>query len=234
MLNSFLEALISKLAAVWRVFGSPRIAGDAKAVSSLKTAWANKEQAKKRTTSLSARTRNFVIGAGGLVAVVLLIWLVMSMFGGGGDEESVVDTGFPTPTPFAGPEYMTEVSALSLALAAARDAGLVSQDFEHIARRLQFVEYAQAIGEAGRAERGLLEAPADTEIWAVAFAGDVELELDSGERVAYDNLTVVLDALTGKIFRVEAFYGEYESEARAPAWLRPPTPTVVPPTPIAN
>jgi len=86
----------------------------------------------------------------------------------------------------------------------------------------------QAIGELERAERGLLETPTDTEIWAVAFAGDVELELDNGEVVKYDNLTVVLDALTGKIFRVEAFYGEYESEARAPVWLRPSTATPVP------
>jgi hypothetical protein len=45
--------------------------------------------------------------------------------------------------------------------------------------------------------------------------------------VKYDNLTVVLDAITGEIYRVEAFYGEYESEARAPVWLRPPTPTPV-------
>jgi len=74
----------------------------------------------------------------------------------------------------------------------------------------------------------LLETPSETEIWAIAFAGDVQLELDNGERVEYDNLTVVLDALTGKIYRAEAFYGEYESEARAPAWLRPPTPIAVP------
>ena len=86
----------------------------------------------------------------------------------------------------------------------------------------------QAIGELERAERGLLETPTDTEIWAVAFAGDVELELEGGESVKYDNLTVVLDALTGKVFRVEAFYGEYESQARAPVWLRPPTATPVP------
>jgi len=62
----------------------------------------------------------------------------------------------------------------------------------------------------------------------VAFAGDVELELSNGESVVYDNLTVILDALTAQVCRVEAFYGDYESEVRAPVWLRPPTPTPLP------
>jgi hypothetical protein len=59
---------------------------------------------------------------------------------------------------------MNEVRSLAIALAAARDSGLVSQNFEHVARRIPFGEYAQAIGEADRAERGLLETPADTEV----------------------------------------------------------------------
>lgn len=227
MLVDLLEAIVRRLAAVWRIFGSPRIAGDEKAVASAKSAWTKRGQLTLRRTSLTARTRNAIIGTGGIVAVVVFIWLIMSLFGGG-DEETTVVEGFPTPIPFTGPEFMTEVQALSLALAGARDAGLVSQNFDHIARRIQFGEYAQAIGELDRAQRGLLETPSDTEIWAFAFAGDVELEIDTGERVEYDNLTVVLDAITGKIYRAEAFYGEYESEARAPVWLRPPTPTPAP------
>lgn len=228
MLDSFRQAILQRLAVVWRVFGSPRIAGDEKAVSSVKSAWANKDLARKRTTSITARIRNIIIGSSGLVAAALLIWIVMSTFGGDGDENELVNGGFPTPTPFARPEFLTEVQALSFAVAAARDAGLVTQNFEHIARRIQFGEYAEAIGELDRAERGLLETPSETEIWAFGFPGDVALELDNGERVEYDNLTIVVDALTGKIYRVEAFYGEYESGARAPVWLRPPTPTPVP------
>jgi hypothetical protein len=221
------DAILRKLAAVWRVLGSPRIPGDEKAVASLKSTWSRRRELTRRKTSLTTRTRNMIIGAGGILGAIVLIWLIISLFGGG-DEETAVVEGIPTPTPFAGPEFMTEVQALSLAIAGARDAGLVSENFKHVARRIQFGEYAQAIGELSRAERGLLETPSETEIWAIAFAGDVELELDTGERVEYDNLTVVLDALTGKIYRVEAFYGEYESEARAPVWLRPPTPTPVP------
>ena len=228
MLDSFLQAILQRFAFIWRVFGSPRITGDEKAVSSVKSAWANKDAARQKTTSITARTRNIIIGSSGLVAAVLLIWFVMSTFGGDGTDEDSVNGGFPTPTPFAGPEFMTEVQALSLALAAARDTGLVSQSFEHAARRIRFGEYAEAIGELDRAERGFLETPPETEIWAFGFVGDVVLELDNGERVEYDNLTVVIDALTGQIYRVEAFYGEYESEARAPNWLRPPTPTPVP------
>jgi len=234
MLDTFIQAILSRLAFVWRVFGSPRIAGDEKAVSSVKSAWANKGAARQRTTSITARTRNIIIGASGLVVAALLIWLVMTMFGGDGSDSDLANSEFPTPTPFAGPEFLTEVQALNLALAAAREAGLVSQDFAHIARRIKFGEYAEAIGELDRAERGFLETPPETEIWAFGFAGDVALELDSGEKVEYDNLTIVVDALTGKVYRVEAFYGEYESEARAPVWLRPPTPTPVPRVQPAN
>ena len=165
-----------------------------------------------------------------------LVWGLFALIGGDGDDELDSSVGLATPTPFTGPLYMTEVRSLnmtevrslSLALAAARDNGLVSQNFEHIGRRLLFGDYATAIGEADRAERGLLETPSETEVWIFAFAGDVQLELSNGERVDYDNLTVVLDALTGQIYRVEAFFGEYESEARAPVWLRPPTPTPAP------
>ena len=227
MLDQFLQGLSNKLASVWRIFGSPRIAGSAKAASFSKTAWSKKGQVSPRTPSLPARTRNAIIGFGGVAVAILSIWLVMSLFSGDGDEVITAE-GFPTPTPFAGPEFMTEVQALSLALAAARDAGLVSQNFDHIGRRIRFGEYAVATGERNRADLGLLETPSETEIWAFAFAGDVRLELDNGEKVDYDNLTVVVDALTGNIYRVEAFYGDYESEARAPVWLRPPEPTATP------
>ncbi len=227
MLDQFLQALRGKLLAIWRISGSPRIAGSAKAASIGKTAWSKKERVNPRSTSLTARTRNAIIGIGGIVVAILSIWLVMSLLNGE-DDELTTEERFPAPTPFAGPDFMTEVQALSLALSAARDSGLVSQDFEHIGRRIQFGEYATAIGEGNRADRGLLETPPETEIWAFAFAGDVRLELDNGEKVEYDNLTVVVDALTGKIYRIEAFYGDYESEARAPVWLRIPDPTAAP------
>ena len=183
--------------------------------------------------NLDQRTRYAVLPASGLVSLVVLIWIISSAFSSGNEDGDLSESAaIATPTPFTGHEFLTEVALLEIALTAARDSGLINTDVSHISRRLQFGEYAQAIGEFDRAERGLLETPSETEIWAVAFAGDVELELDSGEVIKYDNLTVVLDALTGKVFRVEAFYGEYESEARAPVWLKPPTVTPVPiPTP---
>lgn len=228
MLDQFLYATIRKLAAVWRVLGSPRIPGDEKAVRSAQSAWAERERPVQYLGNLGTKTRNAVIGVSGLAFAIFAIWLIMSLFGGGGDDSEDLAEGVPTPTVITGPVIMTEVDALNLATVAAREAGLISEEFKHIARRVQFGEYALAIGEQSRADRGLLEAPSETEIWAIAFAGDVELALDSGERVAYDNLTVVLDAITGEVYRVEAFYGEYESEARAPVWLRPPTPTPEP------
>jgi hypothetical protein len=226
MIDTFLRSITAKLSQLWRILGSPRVAGDEKVTAWLESAWNNKEQPVEQVAALSPRARIVLFTSlGTIVAVAVIVLLMITQDGNDGD--TAVD-GFPTPTPFAGPEFMTEVQALSLATVAARDAGLISQDFKHIARRLQFVEYAQAIGEANRADKGLLETPSETEIWAIAFSGDVELQLDNGEKVEYDNLTVIVDDLTGKIYRVEAFYGEYESEARAPAWLRPPTPTAEP------
>ncbi len=227
MLVSILDALVRRLSTVWRVFGSPRVAGDEKVVSTIKSGWAKKEQASRRAASVGVRTRNALIASVGLLLAAILIWLIISLFGGG-DDKPVASEQAPTPTVSAGPEFMTEVQALNFAISAAREAGLVSQNFEYIARRIPFIEYARAIGEADRAERGLLEISPDTEVWAFAFAGDVQLKLETGESVDYDNLTIVLNAITGKVYRTEAFYGEYESEARAPVWLRPPTPTPSP------
>lgn len=229
-----LDAILRRLAFVWRSFGSPRIAGDEKAVRAVRSAWSSRGRVAEAGTGVSTRARKAIIASSGVLVAVLVIWLVFVGFGARDDDGGPgASTGMPSPTPFAGPVYLTEVAALGGAVAAARENGLVSSDFAHISRRIQFGEYAGAIGETYRADRGLLETPSDTEVWAFAFSGDVELKLDGGEVVKYNNLTVILDALTGQVYRIEAFYGEYESEARAPAWLRPPTPTPVP-TPTSN
>ena len=241
MLAKFVDAILHRLGFVWRSFGSPRIAGDEKAVRAVKSAWASR---RRKMPGLGVNAvpgetgpwwkklaPNVIIAVSGLIVAVLVISILIISFATGDkddDSPAGVSSGAPSPTEFAGPVFLTEVAALSSAVAAARENGLISNDFAHIARRIQFGAFADAIGETYRADRGLLAAPSDTEVWAFAFSGDVEFQLIGGETVKYDNLTVVLDALTGQVYRVEAFYGEYESEARAPAWLRPPTPTPAP------
>jgi len=231
MLQLFLEfydKVIRFFAFLWRSFGSPRIAGDEKAVGAAKNLWSKKNHARAAGTSLPARTRNAIIAVSGVVVAILLVWLVFTLVLRDEESDGPELATAPTPTPFAGPAYLTEIQAIDHALQAARDNGLESSEFEQIARRVTFGEFAEAIGQRDRAERGLLEAPTETEVWAVAFAGDVELGLSNGESVVYDNLNVILDALTAQVYRVEAFYGDYESEVRAPVWLRPPTPTPLP------
>jgi len=231
MLQQVLRSILQRLAAVWRVFGSPRIVGDEKAASAVKSALSDVSRAGEVGSSWSTRTRGAAIASSGVLIAVLVIWALLASRGGGDESEGT--SALAPPTPFSGPRFITEIRSLGIALAAARESGLMSEEVSHVSRRIQFGEYAQAIGEQDRAERGLLETSSDTEIWAVAFSGDVEIQLGSGDHVEYDNLTVVLDALTGTVYRVEAFFGDYESEARAPAWLRPPTPTPVP-TPTAT
>ena len=227
------SAITSRLAFVWRIFGSPRIASDEKIVATVHSFWGNRDRVSKFGRGSSTRVQKTIIASSGVLVSVLVVWLVFAGFGmGGDDDETGTSVATSTPEP-SGPVYLTEIAAVGNAVVAARDNGLVSEEVSHISRRIQFGEFADAIGESYRADKGLLSASPDTEVWAVAFAGEVELILVGGELVKYDNLTVILDAITGEIYRVEAFYGEYESEARAPVWLRPPTPTPVR-TPTSN
>ena len=236
MLANFLDAVLRRLASLWRILGSPRITGDEKAARAVREAWANRGAETSGPgmggagTATGLLTRNVLVSSitAGVIVIALVLWAVFAVFGSNdsdSDGASGSSTGVASPTPFAGPVYLTEVTALGNAVAAARENGLVSDEFSHISRRIQFGEFAQAIGETYRADKGLLATPSDTEVWVFAFAGGVELDIGDGELVSYDNLTVVLDALTGRVYRIEAFYGDYESEARAPAWLAPPTPT---------
>ena len=80
---------------------------------------------------------------------------------------------------------------------------------------------AAAIGEEFRVEAGLLELPPDAEVWVFGFRGDVALNLPDENPVQYNNLTLVLDALTGEVVRTEAFYGDLDLPTRAPEWLAP-------------
>ena len=123
---------------------------------------------------------------------------------------------------------MTEIEALPLAVTALRENGFEGGSFSHIARRVPFMDYATAIGQAFQAEQGHLEAPPELEVWVFGFRGNVRLDLPDEPSVFFDNLTVVLDALSGDVVRAEAFYGDFESPLRAPVWLRLPSPAPEP------
>ena len=163
------------------------------------------------------------IGLAGTTAVVVIVVIVVAT---GGEETAPAAKAEPTPTPE--PAYMTEIEVLPLAVAALRENGFEGESFSHIARRVPFRDYATAIGQAFQAEEGHLEAPPELEVWVFGFRGDVRLDLPDEPSVYFDNLTVVLDALTGHVLRAEAFYGDFESPLRAPVWLRLPTPTPQP------
>jgi hypothetical protein len=125
MLVQVLHAIVQRLAAVWRVFGSPRIMGDEIAASAVKSAWSDAGRAGGVSAGLSTRTRRAVIASSGVLIAVLIIVALLASRGGGESDESEISTTLATPTPFAGPRYMTEVQSLDIALVAAREAGLV-------------------------------------------------------------------------------------------------------------
>ncbi|MBM3956524.1 MAG: hypothetical protein FJ313_00550 [Gemmatimonadetes bacterium] len=194
--------------------GSPRIWADAWVWARLAQAWAAWRRLAGR------RAGPIAIGAAGIGAVAAIVAVAVIAAGGGPPAARAL----PTPTP--GPAYLTEVEALPLAVVALRENGFVGDSFPHIARRVPFRDYAAAIGQAFQAEEGHLELEPQREVWVFAFSGDLLLDLPDGQLpVHFDNLTVVMDALTGDVVRAEAFYGDFESPLRAPVWLRPPTPT---------
>ena len=198
--------------------GSPRIWGDARAWSRLTAAYGGWRRIAGRWAAPTA------IGLGGVAAVALIAVIALATGGEGADLAAT-----PTPTPTPRPPYLTEIEALPRAVQALRENGFVGESFFHIARRVPFLQYATAIGQAFHAEEGHLEVPTDREVWVFGFTGDVRLDLPDGQPVVYyDNLTVVLDALTGDVLRAEAFYGDFESPLRAPVWLLIPTPSPEP------
>ena len=206
-------------AAVWRMCGSPRIWGDAWVWAGLTGAYTWWRRFAGRWAAM--------IGLGG--AVVIVVTVVLAVVATREPADRSAEFGMePTPTPTPGPDYLTEIEALPLAVTSLMDNGFVGDAFSHIARRVQFRDYAAAIGQAYQAEEGHLEAPPGREVWVFAFKGDVMLDIPGQPSVAYDNLTVVLDALTGDVLRAEAFYGDFESPLRAPVWLRVSTPTPAP------
>jgi len=196
--------------------GSPRLWGDARAWARLTAAYAGWRRIAGRWAAPAA------IGLAGVAAVVVIVVIVVTTEGGG---EGAVPAAEATPTPTPGPHYITEIEALPLAVTTLRQHGFVGESFTHIARRIPFGDYATAMGLAYQAEQGHLEAAPELEVWVFGFRGDVRLDLPDEPSVFFDNLTVVLDALTGDVLRAEAFYGDFESPLRAPAWLRLPTPT---------
>ena len=205
------EVLKSYGLVAWRVMGSPRIPWIERTLQSLTGISVTVELPASRNARIAG------VAVAGVMMATMLTWAGVAVARGGNDAPAAAAE--PTATPVV--TYLTEVDALGAALAAARDNGL-DGNFAHVARRVTLFEYAQAVGEAYRAQQGFLEAPPETEVWAIAFAGTVEAELSTGDSVEFNNITVVVDALTRQVYRVEAFYGDYESPARAPVWLRPP------------
>ena len=217
VIDRVLQAVWGGLAVAWRMCGSPRLWGDAWAWARLTGAYGGWRSVAGRWAAPAA------LGLAGLVTIGLIATIVVAT--GGGEAEPVA-TEEPTPTP--GPRYMTEIEALPCAVEALRENGFEGESFTHIARRVPFGDYATAIGQRFQAEQGNMEVPVDREVWVFAFKGNVRLELPDQPSVFYDNLTIVLDALTGGVLRAEAFYGDFESPLRAPVWLRIPTPSPEP------
>lgn len=195
--------------------GSPRIWGDA---------WVWERVLIICSGSRRLAGNRYVAGAVVVGAIVVVISIVIALVMTGEDNTAEVASGVK-PTPTRGPDYLTELDALPLAVDVLKTHGFAGNSFSHIARRVPFRDYASAIGEAFQADEGNLEIPPQREVWVFGFKGEIVLDVSDGTSVPYDNLTVVLDALSGDVIRAEAFYGDFESPLRAPVWLSVPTPT---------
>ncbi len=93
-----------------------------------------------------------------------------------------------------------------------------------IARQISFGEYSELAGERTKAFFGTPDYSPSAVVWVVSMRGDVTAPLLEGEVLNFDNLTVVLDAVSGDRLHVETSYEDFESAVRIPISYDPAGP----------
>ena len=85
-----------------------------------------------------------------------------------------------------------------------------------IARQISFGQYAELAGERTKAFFGTPDYSPSAVVWVVSLRGDVTAPLLEGEVLNFDNLTIVLDAISGERLHVETFFADFESDVKIP------------------
>ncbi len=102
--------------------------------------------------------------------------------------------------------------------------GLDGVQEKWIARRITFKEYALLGGERTLEFFGTPDVAPGAVVWVVSMKGEIQTQFLDQDPLTFDNITVVLDAVSGSTLQIETFYEDYETGLRIPNSFDPTTP----------
>lgn len=112
---------------------------------------------------------------------------------------------FFAPSGVRGQENIpSEDVAVEKAKAEARFAGLQGEPTSYVAARMTLVESLEPTEQLGK-DAAAFGLDPNMPVWVVLFRGNILLSLPGGGGRPFDNLTVVLDARTGKVVGWRAY-----------------------------
>ncbi|MCH8102879.1 MAG: hypothetical protein IIB28_06980, partial [Chloroflexi bacterium] len=85
-----------------------------------------------------------------------------------------------------------------------------------IARQINFGQYAELAGESTKSIFGTPDYSPSAVVWVVSMRGNVTGPLLGAEVINFDNLTIVLDAVSGERLHIETFFEDFESNLKIP------------------
>ena len=119
---------------------------------------------------------------------------------------------------------ITEDQAIALAFQEARDLGLAEAPTVWMARQISFGEYSTLAGDRARAFAGTPDVSPTAITWVISMSGEWSTPLLGDTVVEFDNVVVVLDAISGEPFQVATYFEDFESDVRLPAFFDPTGP----------
>ncbi|NQW19027.1 MAG: hypothetical protein HQ478_16260 [Chloroflexi bacterium] len=119
---------------------------------------------------------------------------------------------------------VTEQRAIEIAFQEAQKLGLVDAPEAWLARRISFGEYSTLAGDQARAFAGTPDISPTAVTWVISMNGEWSTPLLGDSVVNFDNIVVVLDAISGEPLQVATYFEQFESDVRLPRLFDPAEP----------
>jgi hypothetical protein len=119
---------------------------------------------------------------------------------------------------------LTEQEAVDISLQRTRELGFEEAPSVWLARRISFGEYSTLAGDRSTAFAGTPDVAPSAVTWVVSMRGNWGAPLIDDTTLEFDNLTVVIDAVSGATLQAATFFEEFESDVRIPIFYSPDDP----------
>ena len=119
---------------------------------------------------------------------------------------------------------ITKAQAIERAFQEAKDLGLADAPTVWIARQISFGDYSILAGDRARAFAGTPDVSPTAIAWVISMNGVWSTVLLGDTEVQFDNIVVVLDAITGEPFQIATYFQDFESDVRLPTFFDPTEP----------